>query len=105
LNTTNASWIVVLIASVVAASAATGTAAKRPLNLENVLALRQVADPRISPDGEWVAYAVTAVDPPVLDRDDTDLWMTSWDGDHTVQLVHSPELEPPEAELDREETP
>ena len=50
--------------------------------------LREVTDPQLSPDGEWVAYAVSAVDT-VRDQDDTDIWMTSWDGARSVRLTHS----------------
>lgn len=36
--------------------------ASRPLTLDDMFALRRVADPQISPDGRSVAYVVTAVD-------------------------------------------
>ncbi len=29
---------------------------------EDITALRQVVDPRVSPDGKWVAFGVTSVD-------------------------------------------
>jgi dipeptidyl aminopeptidase/acylaminoacyl peptidase len=34
----------------------------RPLSVDDLLALKQVSDPRISPDGEWIAYVVEHVD-------------------------------------------
>src|SRR5690606_4547800 len=33
----------------------------RPLAVQDLLALRRVGSPAISPDGEWVAYTVTTV--------------------------------------------
>jgi hypothetical protein len=32
---------------------------KSPMTVDNVLALKSVGDPQISPDGRWVAYVVT----------------------------------------------
>lgn len=34
----------------------------RPLTVDDLLALKQVSDPRISPDGQWIAYVVEHVD-------------------------------------------
>ena len=49
-------------------------------------------DPQVSPDGAWVAYTVTSVDVGA-DKDDTDVWMVSWDGARRVRLTASPESE------------
>jgi dipeptidyl aminopeptidase/acylaminoacyl peptidase len=54
--------------------------------------LRAVSDPQLSPDGQWVAYTVTATDS-AKNRRDADLWMTSWDGAQTIRLTSSPESE------------
>jgi dipeptidyl aminopeptidase/acylaminoacyl peptidase len=51
--------------------------------------VRDVRDPRISPDGAWVAYVVRTSDTEE-DRVDGDLWMTSWDGARTLQLTRTP---------------
>ena len=37
-------------------------AGQRPMTGDDVLALNQVSDAQISPDGKWVAYVVSAVD-------------------------------------------
>ena len=54
--------------------------------------MRGVSDPRISPDGERVAYVVERPD---LEEDETDsdIWMTSWDGKETVRLTTSEDSE------------
>ena len=68
------------------------TAARRPIVATDHYRIRNVADPQRSPDGAWVAYTVTAADS-AKDRNDTDVWMTSWDGAQTVRLTWSPESE------------
>jgi Tol biopolymer transport system component len=65
---------------------------KRVLAVDDLNALRGVADPTISPDGKWVAYSVRTVDV-ARDKRSTDIWMTSWDGQHTVQLTQTPDSE------------
>lgn len=92
MRTMKSSLIVFLIAGVTCVPAAAGTTTRRPLHLDDLYSLREVADPRISPDGEWVAYTVTSIDAE-QDRSNSDLWMTSWDGGRTVQLTHTPESE------------
>lgn len=38
-------------------------AAQRPMTPDDIAALKQVSDAQISPDGKWVAYVVSVVDP------------------------------------------
>jgi dipeptidyl aminopeptidase/acylaminoacyl peptidase len=64
----------------------------RPLDLDDLARLREVSDPQVSPDGAWVAYAVRVPDLE-KDRDDTDIWMTSWDGARTARLTTSKDSE------------
>ena len=68
------------------------TIVKRPLIPSDVYLLKNVADPRISPDGKWVAYTVSTVDT-AKDNRNSDIWMVSWDGKETVQLTNSGEAE------------
>jgi dipeptidyl aminopeptidase/acylaminoacyl peptidase len=65
---------------------------KRLLGVEDLDALRAVADPTVSADGKWVAYSVRTTDA-ARDKRSTDIWMTSWDGRSTVQLTQTPESE------------
>jgi len=51
--------------------------------------LREVSNPQISPDGNWVAYIVTSVNPEADEYIDT-LWMVSWDGASQIRLTHGP---------------
>ena len=67
-------------------------AERRPLALDDLARLHDVADPQLSPDGQWVAYTVTRPDP-AADKEDADVWMASWDGARRVRLTTSPDGE------------
>ena len=47
---------------------------RRPLQPDDIFALKTVGDPRISPDGAWVAYTVSSFDKKE-DNSDTDIYM------------------------------
>jgi dipeptidyl aminopeptidase/acylaminoacyl peptidase len=66
--------------------------AKRVMRPSDVFKMVAVADPQVSPDGQWVAYTVTKVDS-LKDSRSSDVWMVSWDGKTNIQLTHSPESE------------
>ena len=66
--------------------------ARRPLNVDDIYNLKEVRDPQRSPDGKWVAYTVTRAIKDT-DKNDTDVWMVSWDGQQQVQLTSTPEGE------------
>lgn len=66
--------------------------AQRPVETGDLLRLRAVSDPQLSPDGAWVAYTVGSADT-IRDRRDRDLWMVSWDGDRHKRLTSSPDPE------------
>ncbi len=54
-------------------------AQQRPaMTFEDVLALKAVGDPQISPDGKWIAYVVTSVDMKE-NAGDADVWLVSSD--------------------------
>jgi dipeptidyl aminopeptidase/acylaminoacyl peptidase len=65
---------------------------RRPLNVDDLYNMKDVRDPQRSPDGKWVAYAVARAIKDT-DKNDTDVWMVSWDGQQQVQLTSSPESE------------
>jgi dipeptidyl aminopeptidase/acylaminoacyl peptidase len=62
---------------------------RRLVTLDDLAAWREVSDPQISPEGEWVAYTVRETDT-AADQYVSDLWMTSWDGQTTIRLTNSP---------------
>jgi dipeptidyl aminopeptidase/acylaminoacyl peptidase len=64
--------------------------ARRPLKLDDVPRLREVRDPQISPDGQWVAYVVSAVDVKE-DKADSQVWLISFDGKTERQMTRGSE--------------
>ncbi len=54
-------------------------AERRALTAEDINAVRELSDPQLSPDGQWVAYVVRTADP-VKDKGNSHIWMSSWDG-------------------------
>ncbi len=80
-------------------------AAGRAVTIDDQFAIKDVSDPQISPDGKWVAYVVSQSD---LEDDlnQSDVWMTSWDGATTIQLTHTEEGERERSQLEsRREIP
>src|SRR5690348_5903888 len=53
------------------------SALARPLTADDLYRLQTVSDPRISPDGLWVAYTVTTPRREG-DKDDQDIWLVRW---------------------------
>jgi len=64
----------------------------RTVTIDDIAALREVSEPRISPDGEWVANTVTVLDT-IEDKKISHLWMTSWNGQSSRQLTFGKESE------------
>jgi len=71
------------------APAAPSPAARlRPFSPDDVVRIRDVREPQISPDGGWVAYTVSTSDT-AEDRSKSAVWMASWDGRRNVRLTTS----------------
>src|SRR5260370_30894016 len=62
---------------------------KRPMKIEDLFALKRVADPQISPDGKLVAYSITTVDLPG-NKTSTSLWLAPTDKREPPQLTTAP---------------
>src|SRR4051812_41987386 len=67
-------------------------AQKRPLATDDTYNIKDVRDPQRSPDGKWVAYVVSRAIKDT-DKNDTDIWMASWDGTQEIQVTSSPDGE------------
>lgn len=65
---------------------------KRTVNSDDLYNLKEVRDPQRSPDGKWVAYTVARAIKDT-DKNDTDVWMVSWDGQQQIQVTSTPESE------------
>src|SRR5215469_10527337 len=78
-----------LTMSVLALFTATASAQqKRAMTPEGVIALKQVSDPQVSPDGRYVAYVVTTADMKE-DAADPDIWLVPTAGGEPVRLTAS----------------
>ncbi len=66
--------------------------ARRPLKLDDLARFREVRDPQISPDGQWVAYVVSTVDVKE-DKTNAHIWMVGFDGKTERQMTWSQESE------------
>jgi len=84
----------------IAAAAALAVLSAAPLTAQStraivpadLLRLRAVGEPRVSPDGEWVAFTVSRADS-TKDKRDSDVYMVRWDGTRTLRLTSSSESE------------
>ena len=65
---------------------------KRLFSLEDFAALREVADPQLSPDGEWIAYTVRTSDS-LQDKLISHIWISNWEGTEHRQVTFSKEGE------------
>src|SRR5258708_6368691 len=65
---------------------------QHPLKLADVARLREVRDPQLSPDGQWIAYVVAAVDVKE-DKTNSHIWMIGFDGENDRQLTWSQDSE------------
>jgi Tol biopolymer transport system component len=83
---------VLLLACWAVGSAVAADTTRRAFTVEDLDRLRTVADPSISPDGQWIAYSVRTTDVP-KDKRFWHIWMTSWDGRQSMQVTQSPESE------------
>jgi dipeptidyl aminopeptidase/acylaminoacyl peptidase len=60
---------------------------KRSITPSDLYRLQTISDPRLSPDGKWVVYSLSASDS-AKDKQTSDIWMTSLDGNDQVQLTN-----------------
>jgi dipeptidyl aminopeptidase/acylaminoacyl peptidase len=77
------------VALVHAATASPAPGGNKPWTTDDILALKSVSDPRVSPDGQWVVYVVQEL---TGDKSDyqNDLWLVRVAGGETRRLTASP---------------
>lgn len=75
-----------LLLAVLASLPALADEPKRALAIEDFFDLRSIRDPRLSPDGKWIAYTVTTTD---LEKDEsaTRLWMAPAGGGEALPMT------------------
>ncbi len=62
--------------------------AGRPMTVDDLLAVKSVGDPQVSPDGKWVVYVVSELDR-ATDKSNSDLWLVAIDGGEPRRLTTS----------------
>ncbi len=74
------------------ASAQAFSASKRPMTPEDLYRIKSISDPRISPDGKWIAYTVHVPD---LEENafNSDICLIPAGGGEPFQLTNSPEAD------------
>ncbi|MBI3939248.1 MAG: S9 family peptidase [Acidobacteria bacterium] len=65
-----------------------GADEKRPFTIEDLLKVRRVSEPQLSPDGKWIAFSVSEL---AWDRNtrNSDIWLIPSDGGEVRQLTNS----------------
>ncbi len=61
--------------------------ARRPIAIEDIYRMQDVSEVQTSPDGNWIAYTVTAADRE-SDEFVSSIWMVNWEGTQNVRLTH-----------------
>src|SRR3989442_4206334 len=74
------------------AVAVSGQTARRPLKVDDLARFRDVRDPQLSPDGQWIAYGGSSVDTKE-DKSNTHIWMVGYDGKNDRQITFSNDSE------------
>jgi dipeptidyl aminopeptidase/acylaminoacyl peptidase len=80
--------ILLLVTSLAFGLAAGAAAQKKPFAPETIASLKAVGEPRLSPDGKWIAYAVTETDFEKNSRN-SDIWLMPSGGGTPRRLTTS----------------
>jgi dipeptidyl aminopeptidase/acylaminoacyl peptidase len=81
---TVAAWTVLVLAPLTAARAQ-----RRPMTFDDLISIKTVSDPQLSPDGRWVAYSV-AVASLQENRNMSRVWLADLASGQTKEVTHGP---------------
>jgi len=76
----------VLLLTVSPAHGQTVAPGPRPITIQDLFAIKEVGEPRISPDGQWVAYTVSTVKREE-DKTEERIWMVAAAGGEAIALT------------------
>src|SRR5262245_3546314 len=78
----------ILLFALIVATARSAQTARHPLRLDDLARFRNIGDPQISPDGQWIAYTVSTIDTKE-DKSSTHILMVGYDGKNDRQITFS----------------
>jgi dipeptidyl aminopeptidase/acylaminoacyl peptidase len=81
-----------LLLVLVVVCVATAQTIRHPMKLDDLFRLKDVRDPQVSPDGQWIAYVVSTVDTKD-DKSTSHIWMVKVDGSNDRQITFGQESE------------
>src|SRR3954468_4223518 len=84
--------LLLLLFAILVAALGVSAQARRPLKLDDLTRFRNVNDPQISPDGQWIAYTVSTTDAKE-DKSSTHIWLVGYDGMNDRQITFSNDSE------------
>jgi dipeptidyl aminopeptidase/acylaminoacyl peptidase len=82
----------VLLLILISAACLFAQTAPHALRIDDIFRFRDVRDPQLSPDGQWIAYVVSTVDTKE-DKSNTHIWLVSYDGKSDRQITFSQDSE------------
>src|SRR5256714_8254306 len=82
----------ILFAILIVATVTFAQTSRHPLKLDDLARFRNVGDPQLSPDGQWIAYTVSTIDVKE-DKGSTHIWLASYDGKSDRQITFSNDSE------------
>ena len=68
------------------------SAQRRPFTFDEMIKVKRIADPQLSPDGKWVAFTVTTYDVDKNSRN-SDIWLVPSKGGEPRQMTRSPKAD------------
>ena len=71
------------------AAPSTNADSPRPMKIDDLFAMKRIADPALSPDGRWIVFTLTTVDYPA-NKNLSDLWIIGTDGTGLRRLTNDP---------------
>ena len=83
----NSLFLILALAAVICAQTA-----RHPLRVDDIFRFKDVRDPQVSPDGQWVAYVVSTVDMKE-DKSSSHVWLIKIDGTNDRQITFGAEGE------------
>lgn len=82
-------FIRVLCIALLASAASLPAQELRPLRIDDLFAMKRIADPALSPDGQWIVFTLTTADT-ATNKNYSDLWIIGTDGRGLRRLTNEP---------------